>query len=194
MLTFQTLKTWMIMIASRDSIWRRTAPSHAVCAAFLLITWPTVGQAQSMTDVKEEFRKWGVFVPDNTASKTCFAATVPEDTEASRANIRRGAAFLMVANYPSEGVSNQVSVKLGYPADTNKPIQMKIGSRTFTMFANGEDAWLATPGEDTAVVQAMRRGATASVTATSSRGTTVTDKYSLLGFTAASNRAAEICK
>ncbi len=85
----------------------------------------------------------------------------------------------------------------GYPFDRKKPITLTIGSKSFTLYsegaqANRETAW-ADPSEEAQIVAAMKRGASAVVTAQSGRGTKTKDTFSLLGFTAAVDEAAKRC-
>ncbi|MEM9794694.1 MAG: invasion associated locus B family protein, partial [Pseudomonadota bacterium] len=47
---------------------------------------------------------------------------------------------------------------------------------------------------DTELIEAMRRGSSAQITAVSSRGTQTIDDFSLLGFTAALEKAEELCQ
>lgn len=170
----------------------RTAALIAGIAASLTFAAPAL--AQSKHQRAAAFKDWAVFVDDKAPEKSCWAATVPIETKASKDGIQRGEAFLSVATFPTRGVSNEVSVKLGYPADTDKEIVLVIDGNKFPMFNDGEEAWLESPEQDGAVINAMRRGAKAEVTAVSTRGTRVTDVYSLLGLTNSLERAAELCK
>jgi invasion protein IalB len=62
------------------------------------------------------------------------------------------------------------------------------------MFTNGEWAWAPTDEADKKMVQAMKRGAKATLTGRSSRGTKTEDTFSLKGFTAAVEDASKRCK
>ena len=70
---------------------------------------------------------------------------------------------------------------------------MNVGGTEFEMFTEGEWAWPATPADDAKMITAMKRGATAVLTARSSRGTQTKDTFSLLGFTAAVEDAEKRC-
>lgn len=166
----------------------------ALCAATLPMTAPAPAAAQRLAPALTSAKKWSVYAPENLPVRTCYAASGPIETESSRDGIKRGKAFLIVSTFPDEGVEEQVAVTLGYPANAKKPIELKIDSTTFKLFADGEEAWLESAEEDKKAVAAMRRGAKAWVTATSTRGTTITDEYSLSGFTAATQKAREYCK
>lgn len=167
-----------------------------VCSAALaLATVLSTAPAAARTDVPavESSKNWSVHAPKNTPVRTCFSATGPIDTTASKDGVKRGKAFLIVATFPDQGVKEQVAVSLGFPASSSEPITLKIDDKTYKMFADGEEAWLSSSDEDAAAVEAMRAGSKAWVTATSTRGTTITDEYSLIGFTKATQRAGELC-
>jgi len=70
---------------------------------------------------------------------------------------------------------------------------LDISGNKFELFTEGEWAWPATPADDAKIVAAMKRGADATVIARSGRGTQTSDKFSLLGFTAAEEAAAKRC-
>lgn len=149
--------------------------------------------AQTQDRAVERMRDWSVFVAEDAPQRYCYAATVPSETQYSQPTVSRGAAFLIIATYPSDDVANELSVRLGYPADGGEDMYLDVDGARFELFAQGEFAFLASPEQDEEVIRAMRRGARARVTATSRRGTEVTDQYSLIGFTAALERVAELC-
>lgn len=171
-----------------------TCLSLALCA-----TLAASAAAQSELRAKETHRDWSVFVDDGASEKFCYAAAVPTQWQAFRdgaqqSDVQRGAPYLLVSTFPSANVANEISVRLGYPADGDQPVTLEIGDKTFALFSEEDEAWLATPTDDAAVIQAMRAGRTATITATSTRGTRVVDEYSLLGFTASIEAVARECR
>ena len=175
------------------------------CAALTLVAASMIGafaapaSAQDKLLAKEAHRDWAVFVDGKGASKTCYAASPPTKTDAYKGGtkldrISRGEAFLLVVTYPVDKVTNEVSIRFGYPADAGQEISLEIGGEKFKMFTADKVAWLASPEQDSAVISAMRKGSKAVFTATSQRGTKVVDEYSLLGFTASIEAVAKACK
>lgn len=138
---------------------------------------------------------WSVFVEDNP--KECFAVSKPKTTVNTRGGqpveVRRGRILLFVFDRPGEGVDGQVTFTGGYPFAGGSTVSMQIGGTTYELFTDGEWAWAATPEDDTRIVAAMKRGSEAVLTARSARGTTTTDTFSLLGFTAAVDEAGRRC-
>ena len=167
----------------------------AAAPVALVAALSAFGPAAARTDAPkvESSKNWSVHAPKNTPIRTCFASTAPIDTKSSKSGIKRGKAFLIVATFPEQGVKAQVAVTLGFPANAKKAITLKVDNKTYKMFADGEEAWLDSPEDDAAAVAAMRAGAKAWVTATSTRGTKITDEYSLVGFTKAEKRSRELC-
>lgn len=138
---------------------------------------------------------WGVFVESNPTE--CWAVSAPKETvntrDGSVVSVNRGDIRLIVFYRPAEQVVGQVMFAGGYPFASGSTVSMEVDGTTFQMFTDNETAWPATPEEDAKFVAAMKRGAEAVVVGRSSRGTTTTDTFSLLGFTAAVEEAASRC-
>ena len=94
--------------------------------------------------------------------------------------VRRGDIFMMIAIRPADGVTNEVSFLGGYPFKKGSEVKASIGNDNFTLFTEGETAWAP--------------GSTAKIEGVSSRGTKTVDTFSLAGFTAALDTAADLCK
>ncbi len=166
----------------------------AIFCAGAIASLTTSALAEDLIPAKERFDYWSTFLVEEGGAKYCYAATPPVNTSASKDNIKRGPAYLMVSTFPDRGAENEVSVHLGYPANSDKPLTLQIGAAEFRLFNDGEIAWFERSNRHNEAVTAMRRGAKAQVTATSTRGTAITDEYSLIGFTKALESMAELCK
>jgi len=142
---------------------------------------------------------WSVFVASDP--KECYIVSPPKSSVARRdgqaAEVQRGDIRLFVAFRPGENVSNEVSFTGGYPFQDGGTVTLVIGADSFNLGPgrgdSGEWAW-TDPADDARVVAAMRRGSTATITGTSSRGTTTEDTFSLSGFTAAVEDAEARCR
>ena len=146
------------------------------------------------------FRDWSVF---NAADpRECYVVTPPTSTRALRGgdevSVRRGDILLFVTIRPGQGVDKEVSFTGGYPFRDGSEIEVEIGDDSFSMApGSGESeqwAWPPTPENDAELVEAMRGGVTAVITAVSSRGTTTVDSFSLMGFTNALEEAERLCQ
>lgn len=174
----------------------RTLAAAAILAA---VTIPGPVLAQENTSVAA-FRDWSVFNPSDP--KECYIVTPPTKAEARRGgnvvSVRRGDILLFVTIRPAAGVDKEISFTGGYPFDDGKEITVAIGDDEFTMAAGSGDsrewAWPPSPESDRELIEAMRKGVTAKITAVSSRGTTTIDEFSLLGFSAALDEAEKLCQ
>jgi hypothetical protein len=90
-------------------------------------------------------------------------------------------------------VKGQVTFTGGYPFAPGSTVNLNVSGTEFELFTDGEWAWPATAADDKKIITAMKRGAEASLTARSARGTQTKDSFSLLGFTAAIEDAEKRC-
>ncbi|MBP7240428.1 invasion associated locus B family protein [Amaricoccus sp.] len=162
-----------------------------------LVTSPALAQAAA--ERVAAHNDWTVF--QTGAPRECYIVSQPTGSVAKRdgqnVQVNRGDIRLFVRFNPGEGVRNEVSFTGGYPLRAGTPVQLKVGSESFNLTPGPGDAsgwaWPAAQ-DDGGIVAAMRRGSTATITGVSARGTTTTDTFSLSGFTAAINKADELCK
>ena len=166
-------------------------------ALFGLVASAGAGAAQEAT-LTDSSTDWAIYVVENP--KECFIVSAPTTWRAERGgqavDVRRDDIRFYVSVIPSENVTNEPSFKAGYPLRNDGTVEMRIGSDSFTLFPNPdinpEYAW-SKPEDDSGLIAAMRGGAEALVTGVSQRGTTTFDTFSLIGFTAAIERAQELC-
>ena len=155
---------------------------------------PAGAQTQNRVDVQ---RDWSVFQVERDGAKICWIVSRPTKSVALRGGkqvtVNRGDIFLMVAVRPTDGVEGEVSFIAGYPFRDGSEVEARVGSTRFTMFTNGENAWLRGPEEDAKAVSSFMSGVDAVIEGVSSRGTTTVDTFSLLGFTAALDSARSRC-
>lgn len=154
-------------------------------------------QAQESNNKVGNNTDWYVFEEANP-SKQCWAVSKPKETvntdSAGRIkSVRRDEILLFVSYVPSNGVKGQVSFQGGYPFAGGSDVTLEIGDTDYALITEGETAWAASDEDDARVIAAMKRGAEATLSARSSRGTVTKDTFSLLGFTASVEEAAKRC-
>ena len=171
----------------------KTTFSGMVCAASLIASG-VFAQDQSTNRVAQK-TKWSVFVEDNPTE--CWSVSAPEESVNSRGGrvvaATRSQILLMVFYRPSEGAKGQVAFTGGYPFASGSTVNVNISGNEFEMFTEGEWAWPASASDDAKMVTAMKRGASAVISAVSGRGTATKDTFSLSGFTAAVEDAEKRC-
>lgn len=169
--------------------------THALGAVALAVSATAVSAQEESSNRVAANTDWSVFV--ETDPTECWAVSAPKETVNSRdgqvVSVRRGEILLFVFYRPGAGVQGQVTFTGGYPFASGSTAELNIGGTEFELFTEGEWAWPATPEDDAQIVAAMKRGAEAVVTARSGRGTVTRDTFSLLGFTAGVEEAANRC-
>jgi Invasion associated locus B (IalB) protein len=164
--------------------------------ASLLVALASAANVSYGADQREllgSFRDWDALViTRDNGERICYMISVPKETSPN--NVRRGDIYAMVTMRPRARIVDEVNIIVGYPFRASSEASATIGNRQFTMFTEGDGAWLRTPQEDSQMVTAMRAGSSMQVRGTSSRGTNTRDRYSLIGFTAAYNAITEACK
>jgi len=156
----------------------------------------TIAAAQETTDARVGANTdWSVF--EETDPRECFAVSAPKEQVNTRdgqvVSVSRGETLLFVFYRPEQGVNGQVTFTGGYPFASGSTVTLDIGGTQYQLFTEGEWAWPATPEDDARIVAAMKRGAEAVLTGASGRGTQTEDSFSLLGFTASVDEAAQRC-
>jgi invasion protein IalB len=175
--------------------WKSSAIGFAV---FMAATTSQGLAAQTAAERVASHGDWSVFVVSDP--RECYIVAQPSSSTARRegrtVEVSRGDIRLFVRFNPGEGVAGEVSFTGGYPFQAGSPVKLEIGSRAFDLSPGADDAngwaWPAAT-DDAPLVEAMRRGASATVTGVSTRGTTTIDTVSLTGFTAAVNDASARC-
>jgi len=157
---------------------------------------PVAAQDLAMVDSETD---WSVYVAESP--KECFIVSKPTNWSAQRdgqaVTVRRGDIRFYISIIPGEEISNEPSFLAGYPLKQDVPVEMKIDDTSISLYPNAEInaeyAW-PRPDDDAGLIAAMRGGSNAIVVGTSARGTVTTDTFSLIGFTAAYEKAQEMCQ
>lgn len=172
------------------------AMGGAMAAAALLMAGAAVAQQESTNRVAAK-TDWSVFVEDNP--RECWGVSAPRTWRATRngsdvtRQVRRGDILLFVTFRPGSGTAGEVSYTGGYPFASGSTATVEVSGNAYELFTDGEWAWPASPEADAQLVEALKAGAEATITAVSSRGTTTIDTFSLMGFTAAMEDAEGRC-
>ncbi len=157
---------------------------------------PLAAQELAMVDSETD---WSVYVAESP--KECFIVSKPTDWSAQRdgqaVTVRRGDIRFYISIIPGEQIASEPSFLAGYPLKQDAPVEMRVKDTTINLYPNAEInaeyAW-PRPDEDAALIAAMRGGSEATIIGTSARGTVTTDTFSLIGFTAAYEKAQEMCQ
>lgn len=166
-----------------------------LAVAGALVAIPAAAQTQTRVAAEKD---WSIFEAGSGASKVCWIVSTPTRTNATRGGqpvqVRRGDIFLMVSMRPGDNVANEVSYLAGYPFDKGSKVEVAVGNKSYTMFTDGENAWMPSPKDDSDIVAAFKAGSSVQLKGRSGRGTATSDTFSLSGFSAAMTKAAARCK
>ncbi len=180
------------IFGSRMNIWKILIACLAMTAAASVA--PAYAQ-EKVRSVGIE-RDWSIFESD----QQCWIFSAPKSTEntrnGKRVSVKRGDIGLFVAFKKGETGNSSVSFSGGYPFRKDS-VRLSLGSNEYR-FLTGEEgsavewAW-PMPVEEDRLVDGMKKGSRAVVRAVSQRSTNTKDTFSLLGFTAALEKAKNRC-
>jgi hypothetical protein len=125
--------------------------------------------------------------------KTCYALGQPKDRQ-PKAKLKDTSAFVFISTRPAEGVKNEVAINLGYPTKDGSAASGDIDGDGFELITKGTNAWVKDTAKEKEFVAALRGGSKLVVKASSAKGTTTTDLYSLKGLSDALGRVQQECK
>ncbi len=168
----------------------RISCKYIVLAAALGITTPALANAESKH--LGDYNDWSAYVHKSKTGKICFAISEPKETLPKKVN--RDPVYFLITNRPKEKIKNEVSVITGYPYKIDSITTARIGDKIFKMYTKGDGAWVDYAKNERRLIKAMKGGKSMIVKGTSKRGTVTTDKYSLLGITAAISSIDKACR
>lgn len=100
-------------------------------------------------------------------------------------------AYATIATWPEKKVRGVVHFVLSREAAGS--VRLLVGEKRFDLVAKGRNAWGADARQDAAIVAALRSAARMSVSATSAKGGSFTDRYILAGAATAIDAATVGC-
>ena len=163
-----------------------------LAGAFVILTALLVPAFAQTAARVATFRDWSVYAYSGQAGRVCYIAT--RASRLTPEGVNRDPEYFMVANWPDRAAANEVSVIMGYPLEPNSTVTVTIDGAAYEFFAGADTAWIRDLAQEEALVAAMRRGTTMTVTGRSRDGLATTDTYSLFGTTAALERSAQECQ
>ena len=95
------------LTTNRDGEMRRAVRAAAIITALSC----TSAWADNPT-LLEKYKEWSAFAASGTP-KVCFALAQPK--QSTPKGIKRGPIYFYISQWPADGVTNEVSVKMGYP-------------------------------------------------------------------------------
>lgn len=167
----------------------RVALGLALCAAMM----PAQAEQPTLLGVSRDWTAYQAFTSDG---KVCYALSRPVSSTPRK--IARDPMFVLISTWPGRNVKDEVQIIPGYLYRDGATVTAQVGNRRTEFFTRHDgksgSAWVKEPGDESALVSAMRSGSTLTVSGISKRGTRTVDTYSLSGITTALDRTHGACR
>jgi hypothetical protein len=141
-----------------------------------------------------QFGTWGAYTATPNGKKVCFALAKPSSSKTNPPNRPRDPAYAFVSTRPSEKVTNEVSIMIGYSLKPGSESTLEVGGAAYSMYTQGDGLWIKNAAEEERMVDAMRKAADVTVKGVSAKGTETIDVFSLKGLSQALDRVAQDCR
>lgn len=141
-----------------------------------------------------QFGTWGAYTATPNGKKVCFALAKPASSKTNPPNRPRDPSYAFISTRPAEKVSNEVSIMIGYPLKPGSEGSLEVGGTRFAMYSQGDGLWIKNAAEEDRLVDALRKGADATVKGVSAKGTETTDTFPLKGLAQALDKLAQECR
>jgi hypothetical protein len=158
-------------------------------AMFFVLAGAALAQSPSSLG---KFNDWSAYSYAGSKGKVCYIHSVPSALTPKK--LRHGDVSFFIRTSPAEGIDNEANFVVGYPFKENSTVTVDIDGEKFTMFTQGDSAWLLNAAEEPRLLAAMKAGKKMTVSGTSRRGNGTAYNYSLNGVTAAADKIVSECK
>jgi hypothetical protein len=142
-----------------------------------------------------ESNAWSAYQTSTANGTVCYVLAKPQRSEPATA--KRDPIYLIISDWPGRKVAGEVEVVPGYSYRDGQKVTAQVGAQKADMFTNNDggtgNAWVIDPGEESALVEAMRTGDSLVVQGISKRGTHTTDTYSLAGISEMLDKVHAAC-
>jgi hypothetical protein len=141
-----------------------------------------------------QFGTWGAYTATPNGKKVCFALAKPGSSKTNPPNRPRDPSYAFISTRPAEKVSNEVSIMIGYTLKPGAEGSLEVGGTRFAMYSQGDGLWIKNAAEEDRLVDALRKGADATVKGVSAKGTETIDTFPLKGLAQALDKLAQECR
>src|SRR6202045_2105051 len=140
-----------------------------------------------------QYGEWGAYTASPGGKKVCFAIAKPTSSQTNPPDRPRNPTYMFISSRPSDKVSNEVSIIIGYPFKPGSEASAAVGSTSYALYTQQDGAWIKNAAEEAQMVDAMRAGQNAVVKGVSAKGTQSSDTFSLKGLAQALDRVGQEC-
>lgn len=157
-------------------------PSLAIALIALIAAAPIAAK-----DSLGVYSGWAAF--RDGKGPRCYAIAKAEANQRSR----DFAPYATISNWPAKQVRGQFHIRLSRKLATRPGINLRVGTRSFSLTGGGGDAWARDAAMDAAIIPAMRSANRMTVYASDARGRRFSDVYQLKGAATAIDAATLAC-
>jgi hypothetical protein len=150
-----------------------------------------VGHAAEQMTRASQHGDWSLMTDENTPHQFCFVTSEPKSTDGTDA--QRQAPRAYISAWPKDGIRAEVSFRMGFRVKKSVQAIATVSPAGFRLFGSGDRVYVSDSTRELKLVEAMRKGSTMTVAATSDSGAAVTDTYSLNGIGQALQKLQETC-
>ena len=193
------LRRGRILACANDGIQLATMRQmrYLLSAAFAVTGYRRAGAGRRQADARRHLQQMDDLdlyrqLCRQGQGKVCYIYSEPDKMSPDK--LDHGRVSFSVTSSPAEGIKAEANFVTGYPMKEQSSVTVTIGDKSFTMFTQGDSAWLVNKEEEAALLAAMKDGSAMVVKAVSRRGNETTYNYSLAGVTAAADKIADECK
>ncbi|WP_422067222.1 invasion associated locus B family protein [Solirhodobacter olei] len=165
-----------------------------IACSYATSTWAqNVPHAEKRIKIETDWSVFYIAAP----KPNCWGVSAPKRSLTTRGGkpvkVNRGDILLFVNFRDGGDPKGGISFTGGYPFAPNSPPIMDIGGRKYPFITKGQWAWPRVPASQSGLLDALKQGSDATITALSTHGTETRDTFSLAGFTAARDDARQRC-
>ena len=128
-------------------------------------------------------KNWKAFASGSGADQVCYAISQP--TASLPKHAKRDAIGFLINDWPGRKTKAEPEVVPGYSFKDGSVVTVQVGSDKFTFYPTNDggsgSAWMKKNAEEARLLDALQKGAQATVTGVSAHGTMTHDTYSLAG-------------
>ena len=169
------------------------ALKRIVCLLTLAVAGLTISGARAAETVTkaDTFGDWTLFVDAKSPHLFCFVTSEPKSSEP--ADTAREAPRVYISAWPKDGVKGEVSFRLGFPTKKASEITASVPPAGFKLFAADDRAYVQDATQELKLLDAMKKGAKVTISASTQTGVAVADNYSLSGLGQAMGQLQATC-
>jgi invasion protein IalB len=169
-----------------------------ITAAFAVTTLSgALAQGAAKPTLVGTFKDWTIWSYSGSYNgsgegKICYIYAEP--IKMTPPKLDHGRVSFSITSSPAAGVQHEANFVAGYQLKEQSSVTVDIDGEKFTMFTQGDSAWLVDKADEPKLLAAMKDGKAMVVSAQSRRGNPTTYNYSLSGVTAAADKMTTECQ